>query len=78
MRLPRRRGADWKAAEEITRAFRSVCPEDPLRFDFPLTRIGILGECTARRRGRCRACPIAPVCAAREGELAVAVPSPLG
>lgn len=86
MGLTRRRGTDWKAAEEITRAFRSTCPDDPLRFDFPLTRIGILGECTARRRGRCSACPIAPVCAAagggmtpaRERELAVAVSSPLG
>lgn len=85
MGLTRRSTADWKTAEEITRAFRKICPEDPLRFDFPLTRVGILGECTSRRRGRCRDCPLAPVCAASgvpqsrpPGEFAVAVPSPLG
>jgi len=83
--LTRRSALDWKAAEEITRAFRSVCPEDPLRFDFPLVRIGILGECTSRRTGRCTACPLARVCAVprgrrgfRRGELAVAVPPPAG
>lgn len=85
MGLTRRRSADWKTAGEITAAFRSVCPEDPVRFDFALTRVGILGECTARRRGRCPACPLARVCAgsgrrrgAAGGEFAVAVPSPLG
>lgn len=83
--LTRRDSADWKTAEEITRGFRAVCPEDPVRFDFPLTRIGILGECTSRRRGRCSACPLARVCAgsgkrevSRRGEFAVAVPSLLG
>ncbi len=85
MGLTRRSAADWKTAEEITRAFRSVCPEDPLRFDFPLARIGILGECTSRRTGRCPACPLARVCAVprgrrgfRRGEFAVAVPPPAG
>lgn len=85
MGLTRRSAADWKTAEEITRAFRRVCPEDPLRFDFPLTRIGILGECTSRRRGRCPVCPLAPVCGVSgegrkppRGEFAVAVPPPLG
>lgn len=66
MGLTRRRTADWKASEEITAAFRSVCPADPVRFDFPLTRIGILGVCTAPRRGSCRACPIAPICVPRD------------
>jgi uncharacterized protein (TIGR02757 family) len=58
-----RRAADWKAAEEVTRAFRAFCPEDPVRFDFALTRLGILGECTLRRRGPCRGCPLRPACA---------------
>jgi len=85
MGLTRRSVPDWKTAEEITRAFRSVFPEDPLRVDFPLSRIGILGECTSRRKGRCPVCPLARVCAVsgerqdfRGGEFAVAVPPPLG
>ena len=36
-----RRQADLKAALEITDAFRQICPGDPLRYDFVLTRFGI-------------------------------------
>ena len=60
--LTRRRTEDWRTAEEITEAFRRVCPEDPVRYDFALTRIGILKECTASRRGECGSCPLARVC----------------
>ncbi len=38
----RRRAADGKAAREITDMFASVCPEDPVRYDFCLTRPGII------------------------------------
>ena len=60
--LTARRSTDWKTAEEITGAFREICPEDPVRFDFALTRIGILKACTAGSRGTCHLCPIAPAC----------------
>ena len=33
--------ANLRAAFEITDAFRSVAPEDPVRFDFAITRLGI-------------------------------------
>ena len=36
--------ADMRAALEITAAFRTVAPEDPVRYDFALTRPGIQGE----------------------------------
>lgn len=39
-----RNGADLKTALEITDAFRTICPSDPVRYDFALTRIGILNE----------------------------------
>lgn len=65
--LTGRSAADWRAAEEITAAFRAVCPEDPVRYDYALTRIGILGECTARRPGTCGRCPLAPLCLRRPG-----------
>jgi uncharacterized protein (TIGR02757 family) len=41
-----RRQADLKAALEITAGFRAVVPEDPVRYDFSLTRLGIRGEAT--------------------------------
>ncbi len=62
MGLTARRAADWTAAEEITGAFRAACPEDPVRYDYALTRIGILKACTAARRGECGACPLSLLC----------------
>ena len=39
--LTHRNAADWKTAEEITKAFSKYVPEDPVRYDFMLTRFGI-------------------------------------
>ena len=39
-----RKQADMRAALEITEAFRSIVPEDPVRYDFVLTRLGIRAE----------------------------------
>jgi uncharacterized protein (TIGR02757 family) len=39
--LTKRKQADLKAAYEITAAFRSIEPDDPVRYDFALTRLGI-------------------------------------
>ena len=36
-----RRQADLRTAVDITRAFRKIVPEDPVRYDFALTRLGI-------------------------------------
>ncbi len=60
--LTSRHTVDGKMAEEITDAFRAVCPEDPVRFDFALTRIGILKACTVTTRGTCGLCPLGPAC----------------
>lgn len=37
----RRRSPDARCAAEVTRAFAAVCPHDPVRYDFALTRPGI-------------------------------------
>ncbi len=60
--LTRRKTPDWRMAEEITASLRLVCPEDPVKFDYPLTRLGILGLCTRSRRGACDRCPVSPLC----------------
>jgi len=44
LNLTRRKQADMRTALEITEAFRSVVPEDPVRYDFVLTRLGIRTE----------------------------------
>ncbi len=39
-----RRQADAKTVEEITEGFRRIRPDDPVRYDFSLTRFGIRRE----------------------------------
>lgn len=42
--LTKRASPDAVMALEITQAFRSIVPDDPVRYDFTLTRFGIRGE----------------------------------
>ncbi len=65
--LTRRKTPDWRMAEEITEALRAACPDDPVKFDYPLTRLGILRLCTRPRRGACGECPVASLCSRRDG-----------
>ena len=39
-----RKSADLAAASEITAGFRRLCPDDPVKYDFALTRFGIRHE----------------------------------
>jgi uncharacterized protein (TIGR02757 family) len=39
--LTSRKQADMRTAMEVTQAFRAIAPEDPVRYDFALTRLGI-------------------------------------
>jgi len=53
LRLTARRQPNLKTAVDVTRAFARVCPEDPVRYDFSLTRLGInpsLGAPSAQAR----------------------------
>lgn len=40
-KLTERKQADFTTALEITRAFKKFSPEDPVKYDFALTRLGI-------------------------------------
>jgi uncharacterized protein (TIGR02757 family) len=42
--LTKRKQADMRTALEITEAFKAMVPEDPVRYDFVLTRRAIQGE----------------------------------
>ncbi len=44
MGMTERKQADMKTALEITEAFRSVDSDDPVKYDFALTRLGIRSE----------------------------------
>jgi uncharacterized protein (TIGR02757 family) len=39
----RRKSAGWAMALEVTERLRAIDPADPIRFDFALSRLGILG-----------------------------------
>jgi len=44
LKLTRRRQADLRTALDVTSAFRSLSPEDPVRYDFVLTRLGMRND----------------------------------
>ncbi len=44
----RRNTGDLRTALEITDGFRRFCPEDPVRYDFALTRVGMGGDAEFR------------------------------
>ncbi len=43
-----RSSGDLVTAKEITRGFAAICPEDPVRYDFALTRFGIREDMDVR------------------------------
>lgn len=72
--LSRRATPDGKMAREITESLRRLDPADPLRYDFALSHLGILGDCPGvRHQSTCAACPLYSVCRAGS-ESAVRIP----
>ncbi|MBS1962974.1 MAG: TIGR02757 family protein [Bdellovibrionales bacterium] len=67
--LTDRKSLGWQAAVEITERLRSCDPEDPVKYDFALARLGILELCQRRFRVEiCGGCDLLPVCRfARKG-----------
>jgi uncharacterized protein (TIGR02757 family) len=51
------------AAKEITGGFAAVNPTDPVKYDFALSRIGILEHCSGKYGHRCKACSLFEFCA---------------
>jgi len=48
-KFTKRRQTGIKTVMEITSAFRRICPEDPVKYDFCLTREGIMRTVNGRR-----------------------------
>ena len=44
-RLTRRKSPGWRMAVDVTRRLRALDPEDPVKYDFAITRLGILAVC---------------------------------
>lgn len=57
LRLTRRKTPAWRAALDLTRGLRRLDPEDPVKYDFALSRLGIVEGCPRHRRSEpCELC----------------------
>lgn len=62
LRLTTRRSPGWKMAAEITAALRAIDPDDPVRFDFSLCHVGMMGACGYGTERGARDCPLRGIC----------------
>jgi uncharacterized protein (TIGR02757 family) len=60
--LYNRKTINLKTAIEITEGFSQICPQDPVKYDFALCRIGIIENCTGRKNKYCQYCELAEMC----------------
>jgi uncharacterized protein (TIGR02757 family) len=70
LRLTRLRSRTGRMAEDITRTFRRIDPDDPIKYDFALCHLRMRGDCLGRRAPVCAGCGLRPVCrhwAGRQG-----------
>ncbi len=66
--LTTRKSLNWKAAIEVTQSLKKVDPNDPTRYDFALSRLGILDICQrSYRKEICNACQLLPACQFAQG-----------
>ncbi len=52
-----------KTAVQITEQFKKICPDDPAKYDFALSRIGIVENCTGKPNAYCCDCELLSLCA---------------
>jgi uncharacterized protein (TIGR02757 family) len=63
--LTRYRSAGWRMAADITASLRAIDPVDPVRFDFSICHIGMMGSCGFRTRQGDGQCPLRGFCRPR-------------
>jgi uncharacterized protein (TIGR02757 family) len=54
-----------KTAIKVTSKFAEIVPDDPVKYDFALSRIGIVEDCTGRYRPQCESCELFGFCCKR-------------
>ncbi|MBA7658565.1 hypothetical protein ES703_66524 [subsurface metagenome] len=57
-----RRTVSLSTAVKITESFAEIEPADPVKYDFALSRIGILENCTGHHRSGCQFCELFGFC----------------
>ena len=59
------KGVSLSTAVTITESFAEIEPADPVKYDFALSRIGIVENCNGRYRNACQHCELLPFCRQR-------------
>jgi uncharacterized protein (TIGR02757 family) len=62
LRLTTRSSPGWKMATDITAALRQLDGDDPVRYDFSLCHLSMMGACGWRTARGHRDCPLRAVC----------------
>ena len=57
-----RKTVSLSTALKITKSFSKIEPADPVKYDFALTRVGIVEDCDGGYRPRCRDCELFEFC----------------
>ena len=70
LKLTRRATPGWLMASEITASLRRLDPADPVRYDFALCHLGMMGGCGFRTKLGDRQCPLRGCCRPTQKEKA--------
>ncbi|HVQ40609.1 MAG TPA: TIGR02757 family protein [Vicinamibacterales bacterium] len=62
LRLTKRASPGWKMAAEITGALRAIDADDPVRYDFSLCHLSMMGNCGYQTKRGNLDCPLKSVC----------------
>jgi hypothetical protein len=62
LRLTRRASPGWGMAADITAALRALEPDDPVRFDFSLCHLSMMGACGYASAQKDAQCPLRGHC----------------
>jgi len=65
LRLTKRVSPGWKMAADITASLRAMDSEDPVRYDFALCHLSMMGACGFRTKQRDSQCPLRGACRPR-------------
>jgi uncharacterized protein (TIGR02757 family) len=65
LRLTKRVSPGWKMAAEITASLRAMDPVDPVRYDFSLCHLSMMGACGYKTKQRDSQCPLKGACRPR-------------
>ncbi len=65
LRLTKRASPGWKMAADITQSLRAIDPLDPVRYDFSLCHLSMMGACGYKTKQRDTQCPLQGICRPR-------------